>query len=64
MEKIKKLDVRVVVPGHGDVAASLDDAIKKQENYLNLLLNKTRQAINEGKFINEAMETIDRDNEF
>jgi len=64
IEKIKKLDVKIVVPGHGDVASSLGDAIKQQENYLNLLLNKTRQAINEGKFINEAMETIDQDNQF
>ena len=63
IEKIKKLDVKVVVPGHGDVASSLNDAIKKQEDYLNLLLNETRQAINEGKFINEAMETIDKDNQ-
>ena len=63
VEKIKELDVKVVVPGHGDVAASLDNAIKKQEDYLNLLLNKTRQAINEGKFVNEAMETIDQNNE-
>ena len=63
IEKIKELDVKVVVPGHGNVAASLDNAIKKQEDYLNLLLNKTRQAINEGKFINEAMETIDKDNQ-
>jgi len=63
IEKIKELDVKVVVPGHGNVAASLDNAIKKQEDYLNLLLNKTRQAINEGKFVNEAMETIDQNNE-
>jgi len=63
IEKIKELDVKVVVPGHGNVATSLDNAIKKQEDYLNLLLNKTRQAINEGKFVNEAMETIDQNNE-
>jgi len=63
IEKIKKLDVNIVVPGHGNIASSLDDAIKQQEDYLNLLLNKTREAINEGKFINEAMETIDQDNQ-
>ena len=63
IEKIKKLDVNVVVPGHGNIASSLDDAIKQQEDYLNLLLNKTREAINKGKFIIEAMETIDQDNQ-
>ena len=63
IEKIKKLDVKIVVPGHGNIASSLDTAVKQQEDYLTLLLNKTRQAINEGKFINEAMETIDRNNQ-
>ena len=59
-----ELDIKVVVPGHGSVASSLDKAIKQQQDYLTLLLNKTRKAINEGKFINEAMENIDKDNEF
>tara|TARA_B100000700_G_scaffold98329_1_gene110750 strand:+ start:1107 stop:2042 length:936 start_codon:yes stop_codon:yes gene_type:complete len=64
INKIKELDIKVVVPGHGSVASSLDKAIKQQQDYLTLLLNKTRKAINEGKFINEAMENIDKDNEF
>ena len=64
INKIKELDIKVVVPGHGSVASSLDEAIKQQQDYLTLLLNKTRKAINEGKFINEAMENIDKDNEF
>ena len=64
INKIKELDIKVVVPGHGSVASSLDKAIKQQQDYLTLLLNKTRRAINEGKFINEAMENIDKDNEF
>lgn len=64
INKIKELDIKVVVPGHGSVASSLDKAIKQQQDYLTLLLNKTRKAIKEGKFINEAMENIDKDNEF
>ena len=64
INKIKELDIKVVVPGHGSVASSLDEAIKQQQDYLTLLLNKTRKAIKEGKFINEAMENIDKDNEF
>ena len=64
INKIKELDIKVVVPGHGSVASSLDEAIKQQPDYLTLLLNKTRKAIKEGKFINEAMENIDKDNEF
>ena len=63
IEKIKKLDVELVVPGHGNVAKSLQDAIKQQEIYFELLLNETRRAISEGKFINEAVENIDKNNQ-
>ena len=52
-----------MVPGHGNIASSLDEALEQQQDYLTLLLNRTREAINEGKFINEAVEVIDKDNQ-
>ena len=36
--------------------------MKQQEEYFKILLNKTREAIAEGKFINEAVEHIDKEN--
>ena len=63
IEKIKKLDVKVIVPGHGKVSSSLKEALKQQTDYFELLLNKIREAIAEGKFIDEAMESIDKENQ-
>ena len=63
IDKIKKLDVQKVIPGHGGIAKSLAEALKQQQDYFKLLLNQTRKAIAEGIFINEAMENIDKDNQ-
>ena len=63
IEKIKKLDVKVIVRGHGIVSSSLKEALKQQTDYFELLLNKIREAIAEGKFIDEAMESIDKENQ-
>ena len=38
-------------------------AIKQQRDYLQRLLNETRQAIEDGQFVNEAVEHIDKDNQ-
>lgn len=63
IDKIKKLDVQKVIPGHGGIAKSLAEALKQQQDYFKLLLNQTRKAIAKGIFINEAMENIDKDNQ-
>jgi quinoprotein relay system zinc metallohydrolase 2 len=62
MADLRQLDVKIVVPGHGSVATSIEQAMGQQQNYLQLLLDDTRKAIAEGQFINDAMETIDKDN--
>ena len=63
IDKIKEFDVKLVVPGHGNIASSLDEALGQQQDYLTLLLNKTREAINQGIFINEAVQIIDKYNQ-
>lgn len=62
IDKLKTLTVNHVIPGHGSIADSVTDAIQQQENYLLQLLEQTRRAIAEGQFINEAMETVDKNN--
>ena len=37
-------------------------AIKQQREYLQRLLDETRQAIEDGQFVNEAAENIDKEN--
>ncbi len=63
IKKLQSLAVKKVIPGHGDVANSMTEAIGKQQKYLERLLTKTRRAIASGTFINEAMETIDSENQ-
>ncbi|GJM17615.1 MAG: MBL fold metallo-hydrolase [Thermodesulfobacteriota bacterium] len=62
MEDLLRLEVKLVIPGHGNVADSIPIAIKQQREYLQRLLAETRQAIEEGQFVNEAAENIDKDN--
>jgi len=63
MEDLPRLEVKLVIPGHGNVAKSMAIAIKQQRDYLQRLLNETRQAIEDGQFVNEAVEHIDKDNQ-
>lgn len=63
MEAIQGLAVNTVIPGHGSVANSINDAIEQQLNYLNRLLEGTRKAVADGMFINEAVEHIDEENQ-
>lgn len=62
MEDLHSIDAKLVIPGHGNVATSIDMALEQQEGYFKRLLTETRKAIAEGEFINDAMETIDKDN--
>lgn len=62
MDDLLQLDVKMVVPGHGSIASSIEQAIRQQQGYLQALLDDTRKAIAEGQFINDAMESIDKDN--
>jgi quinoprotein relay system zinc metallohydrolase 2 len=63
MEDLPRLEVKLVIPGHGNVAESMSIAIKQQREYLQRLLDETRQAIEDGQFVNEAAEHIDKDNQ-
>jgi len=62
MTLLQQMDLKKVIPGHGSVATSMEQAIEQQQGYLQGLLDDTRKAISEGQFINEAMESIDKNN--
>ena len=64
MESLTQLEIEKVVPGHGTIADSIAEALHKQHRYLSKLLNETRKAIAEGQFLNDAIEQIDKENEF
>lgn len=57
------LNVKTVIPGHGTKANSITEAIEQQQGYLQRLLDETRLAIANGLFINDAMESVDKNNQ-
>ncbi|MGB1800584.1 MAG: quinoprotein relay system zinc metallohydrolase 2 [Gammaproteobacteria bacterium] len=63
MDELMKLDVQKVVPGHGAIADSVEQALQQQHGYLHRLLKDTRKAVAEGQFMNDAMQSIDKENE-
>jgi len=58
LEKIRKLDILTIIPGHGQATNKWIEAITAEEEYLNLLLNETRQAIAKGMFMGEILELV------
>ena len=62
MNELSKLEVKKVVPGHGEIADSIEQALMQQHGYLQRLLTETRKAVAEGQFMNDAMENIDKEN--
>lgn len=63
MEELQGLNVKTVIPGHGSIADSISAALEQQQAYLQRLLEGTRKAIAEGMFVNEAVESIDKNNQ-
>ena len=61
MEQMQKTEVNLVIPGHGPPADSWQVAMEAQSAYLNMLLNETREAIAEGWFMEEAINSIGTD---
>ena len=58
MPDLEKIKASKIIPGHGPVADNWKDALSAQYEYLNTLLTETRQAIADGKFMEEAIDTI------
>jgi quinoprotein relay system zinc metallohydrolase 2 len=58
MEIFKTLEVTTIIPGHGAPASNWQDAMEAQQEYLTDLFDETRQAIANGQFMEEAIETV------
>ena len=58
MDKLKQIPAERVVPGHGPASAPWPEAMKDQRRYLTTLLEETRAAIQAGKFLDAAMDTV------
>lgn len=51
-------DVATLIPGHGTISNSWPQAYAPQYGYLEMLLSETRQAIVDGKFLEDAVHSI------
>lgn len=58
---VRKLDVALVVPGHGAPSAKWPGALDAEESYLRSLLIETRAALREGLTIQQAVDKVGRD---
>lgn len=58
MTELKRLDVAMLVPGHGPVSSDWPAVADAQVDYLNALLRDTRAAIKDGLTIQQAVDRI------
>jgi quinoprotein relay system zinc metallohydrolase 2 len=58
MEKFQGMDVAMIIPGHGPPGSNWEEVMGAQKHYLQTLLTETRQAIADGMFMEEAINTI------
>ncbi len=58
MENLKKIPATVIIPGHGPAGEAWPVVLDDQQRYLDILLNETRQAVADGLFMEEAIDTI------
>lgn len=61
MDKLVKIDVACIIPGHGPPGKTWPEVTQAQQEYLNKLLDETRKAIAGGMFMEEAVDTIGLD---
>ena len=61
LKEMEKKQVKLIIPGHGTPSGEWPQALAKQQRYLHLLLNDTRQAIKAGQLMETAMTEIGQD---
>lgn len=58
IKELKDMPAKLVIPGHGVVEGSWQDALAAQERYLNALVEQTRAAIKRGDTIQQAIAKV------
>jgi len=61
IKTLKTIAVKKIIPGHGPPGNTWAEMMTAQENYLNNLLQETRKAIASGVFMEDAINTIGRE---
>ena len=58
LDRLGKRKFKRVIPGHGPVVTDWPAGLKPELNYLKKLLKEVRAAIKQGKYLQEAMNTV------
>jgi quinoprotein relay system zinc metallohydrolase 2 len=58
LERLKKLEYKTVIPGHGPVVTNWPKAMRPELDYLKTLLNGIREQIRQGKYLEDAINTV------
>jgi quinoprotein relay system zinc metallohydrolase 2 len=58
IEKLRTIDAKLVIPGHGPVSAAWPLALTMEERYLKMLQTEIRAAIKAGKTMEQAMAEV------
>jgi quinoprotein relay system zinc metallohydrolase 2 len=58
IDRLKAIQAKVTVPGHGDPTDAKNEMLDKEQNYLNLLLADVRLAIKNGVGLMDAIQTV------
>ncbi len=61
MADLTQQRIKQVIPGHGPAVLAWPAAATDQQRYLNALLQQTRKAIAEGRFMEEIIDTVGRE---
>lgn len=61
MDQLREIDADRVVPGHGPVSLDWPEAAADQQRYLETLRDQTRQVIDAGATIDQALQHVGRD---
>lgn len=58
LERLKKLKYKTVIPGHGPVVTDWPKSMQPELNYLKTLLTEIREKIRQGKYLEDAINTV------
>ena len=61
LDLLQNQEINLAIPGHGSSSHNWPQAYAAEKSYLSMLLSETRKAISEGKFLEESLNNIGKD---
>lgn len=58
LEELSQQSYKTVIPGHGPVVTDWLKSMRPEQDYLRLLLTEVRAAIKQGRYLEDALETV------